>query len=211
MAKKKSSPIPEHMQPPPKGPKRYRFTHEEAAHHRRVVNELLVRLYHPDRIVQTMRTNFQVSKHRSLRLIQEELEKWDREGTDVNDVKRKRVAAEQRLATYLEECRKRFFNPTATVKGSMRDIMMVEKQLAEIQGTLAPIKVDINVSITANMAAVLANLSPEQIQAALDRQKALRQAAQVAVQSNLLLPEVEETVKPILVTEAKVLEEKNNT
>ena len=200
----KQNPIPEHMQPSVKH--KFKYSIAETAQHRRVIAELLTRLYHPDRIVQTMHTSFGLSKQRTMRLIQEEYERWDREGTDVNSVKRKRVAAEQRLAGYLEECRKRFFNPSAVVKGSMRDIMLVEKQLAEIQGTLAPIKVDINVSITANMAAVLANLSPEQIQAALDRQKALRQAAKVAVESNLLLPDVEQNVKPILETEARAIE-----
>lgn len=198
--------LPKHVTKPVLNGMKTVYTKKETAHHRRVINELLSRLFNPDRIVVMMYENFGISSKRTNRLIQEELSKWDNQSSNTN-ISRKRIAAENRLTNYLEECRKRFFSTDKkTPKGSMKDIMMIEEHLAKIQGTLSPIRVDVSVSISANMAAVLANLSSDQINAALSRQKALRQAANVAYASNLLMPDVEAAVRPIIETEGVAFE-----
>lgn len=172
-----------------------RYTDSEKRHHKRIVTEMLSRLYHPDQIAVQLKEAFGCTKSYVEALVRIVLEQWERDD-QTRSVKQNRIAAEKRLASYLEECRTRFMDDKQV---SIKDVMAVEKHLADLQGILAPIQVDVNVSITANIAAVLANLSPEQIQESLDRQMALRAAAKVAIESHLLNEDIQEAVKGALI------------
>lgn len=187
------------------GVKQTKYTLSEKQHHKRVVIEMLSRLYHPEQIAAQLKEAFGCKPSYVEALVRVVLEQWERDD-QTRSVKQNRIAAEKRLASYLEECRTRFMNDKQV---SIKDVMAVEKHLADLQGIMAPIQVDVNVSITANIAAVLANLSPEQIQESLDRQNALRAAAKVAVESHLLNEDIQEAVKGALIDPTPISVELN--
>lgn len=167
--------------PLPTDRKQGRYTLGEKKQYKRVIGELVNRLHHPDRIIEFMRNKYGLKSKATRKLIEEELERIDSEATELNSA-RKRVQAERRFARYLEEASSRYFDN----KGKMTDVIKIEEVLAKIQGTFAPVKIDINVSITANLAAVIARMTPEEIQMSIDRQKALKIIASNAVKSGLV-------------------------
>jgi hypothetical protein len=175
--------------------KRVRYTLEETRQHTLDIEQLLPHSQ-VSAIVRAMRAKYGVSRMRVERIAREIKDRWVREDEASGALQENRAAAIRRIDGYLALARGRRDpqNPAAWVeKPNHGALARYETLKANLQGTFAPLKVDVEYRVSASIQHVVANLTAEQVAGYLAKQREMRELAERA---KLLLPPGEAEVLP---------------
>jgi hypothetical protein len=175
--------------------KRVRYTLEETRQHTTEIEALLP---HSNvmAIVRSLRAKYGVSRMRVERIAREIKARWVREDEASGALRENRASAIRRIDRYvaLAQGRRDPNNPNAWIeKPNHGALARYETLKANLQGTFAPLKVDVEYRVSASIQHVVANLTAEQVAGYLAKQREMRELAERA---KLLLPPGEAEVLP---------------
>lgn len=143
------------------------------------VEQLLRSMVSPRDIEQVLRKKFgPVGRIRTMRLIARTYERWRED--DKNAVPHQKAAQSRRIAQYLQQARGVFENGRWTVKPDWKAVAMFENILADVQGTRAPIEVNVDARVSQSLQAIIASMTPEQM---AERLAVVRQRRELAEQA----------------------------
>ena len=145
-------------------PKRgQKYTLAEVELQMSVVEQLVLATQSRPAITKAMRERFGVGSLRVLRLVARVQERWKQEDQEARPAYR--AAAMRRIERYIAQARgERAPDGTWRTKPDYPALARFESLLADIQGTRAPVQVDVSVDVrvSASLQAVIASLTPEQ-------------------------------------------------
>ena len=173
-----------------------RYTLEEARQHRADVEALLPHsTIHA--VLRTLQAKYPtITKARIIKLAREVRERWVREDEASGALQENRAAAIRRIDRYvsLAQGRRDPNNPNVWLERPNHGALARYETLkANLQGTFAPVKVDVEYRVSASIQHVVANLTAEQVAGYLAKQREMRELAERA---KLLLPPGEAEVLP---------------
>jgi hypothetical protein len=147
---------------------RKRYTLEETRAQTDAVERMLVLGHTQQRIInqltQPAPRGLGVSKHRIATILTRVFSRWEEENRASSS--KNRQAAELRLLSYIQRCQGRRDpnNPNVWIERPNDSALAKhERLLAEIQGTLAPEEINVNVQITESLAAVFATYTADDL------------------------------------------------
>lgn len=154
------------------------YTRDETKQHEEAIAQLL-----PSQtlaaIARHMHREFGISSKRVARLAARVRERWVREDEASGALAVNRAEAIRRVKRMLAIASgKRSADGAWTEKPNHAAVAKYESLLAQLQGTNAPIKLDLEVRVSASIQGVIANLTAEQVREISERQRELRELAE---------------------------------
>jgi len=127
-------------------------------------------------VKRAMRERFGITPNRTQKLVGRVRERWVREDEASGALQVNRAEAVRRVKRQIGVASGRKDQGGAWVeKPDHSAVARYEHILANLQGTYAPVKVDVVFRVSESIMPVIGNLTPEQVQEILERQRALRE------------------------------------
>lgn len=172
------------------------YTRAETREHE---EEIAARLPHETVavIVAHMRAKFGIGKSRVKRLIVRVRERWVREDEASGALQVNRAEAIRRVKRMIKIASGRRAPVDPKSPNAMPPwaeppnhgaVARYEHILANLQGTYTPVKVDVDVRVSASIQHVVSNLTAEQVSAIVERQRSLRELEEREKLRTLVLP-----------------------
>jgi hypothetical protein len=114
--------------------------------------------------------------HRTINIIERVKAKWEAEDEQLRPIKK--AAAIRRLMVHIDNAKGKLDEDGRYPEANFAAIAKFESQLADLEGTRAPVKVDVNVQVQQSVAMVLSAMTPDQMQKALNEQLEMERDAQ---------------------------------
>ena len=170
------------------------YTLAETRRQMNAVEQLLLQLVPANKIIANA-AQIGCSRHRVQKLIARVQDLWAEQ-----DKKQRHVAKSEQIRR-IQECLReaRGWNRTTGVRDGKTNhhaVIRYEEFLARLQGTYAPIEIDINVQYTEALLSVIVHQEPEELMRIVEEEKARDRLVQAFTQEH---PEVARELAPVLV------------